>query len=359
MNAPFSRRQLLALAAGAAGAGGLRALGVWPGGSQAAEREISASAGELVASGKLPPRADLRLVLISDLNSSYGSTTYIPEVARAMALIPSLRPDLVLCAGDMVAGQKTSLSEAQLRAMWASFEGRILAPLRKAGLPFAPTMGNHDASSSRSGGRYTFERERQEAARFWTSRRKDLGLSFLDASGFPFFYSVLQDGLFLLVWDASSALISADQLRWAERSLASEAARSARRRLVLGHLPLQAVAKGRDSGGNVLSGADGLRQLLERYDVEAYISGHQHAYFPARLGQLDLFQLGASGSGPRQLLQGGAAPFQTLTVLDLSWQTGRSVDTTYNLRTLEVVNRNALPGRIINRRGQALVRRAG
>lgn len=128
---------------------------------------------------------------------------------------------------------------------------------------------------------------------------------------------------------------------------------------MLGHLPLQAVAKGRDSGGNVLSGADGLRQLLEHYDVEAYISGHQHAYFPARLGQLDLFQLGASGSGPRQLLQGGAAPFQTLTVLDLSWQTGRSVDTTYNLRTLEVVNRNALPGRIINRQGQALVWRAG
>jgi len=365
MQPPLSRRRFLGLTAsalsfgavssGAVGFGAAGAALLGKGGSNAATGLPSATG--LPPGLTLPPRADLRLVLISDLNASYGSTHYIPEVGRAVALIPSLRPDLVLCAGDMVAGQKASLTNSQLKAMWEAFGRRILSPLRKAGLPFAPTMGNHDASASRSGVRYLFERERQEAARFWRQRQNALGLDFLDASGFPFFYSVLQDGLFALVWDASSALVPAEQVRWAERSLASPAARSARRRLVLGHLPLQAVARGRDDGGNVLNGADALRQLMERYGVSAYISGHQHAYYPARLGRLDLFQLGASGSGPRALLQGGAAPFQTLTVLDLSWSSGRTVDTTINLRTLRAVDRNRLPERIVNRQGLALLRR--
>ncbi|MCT0199883.1 metallophosphoesterase [Synechococcus sp. CS-1325] len=352
MQPPLSRRRFLGLTAGAIGTG---AIGTGVLGTGALGRAAFGSGSGFT----LPPRADLRLVLISDLNASYGSTSYIPEVGRAVALIPSLQADLVLCAGDMVAGQKTSLSNAQLTAMWESFGRLILAPLRRAGLPFAPAMGNHDASASRSGGLYTFERERQEAARFWRRRQSSLGLDFLDASGFPFFYSVLQDGLFLLVWDASSALVPAEQVRWAERSLASPAARSARRRLVLGHLPLQAVARGRDDGGNVLNGADALRQLMERHDVSAYISGHQHAYFPARLGRLDLFQLGAAGSGPRALLQGGAAPFQTLTVLDLAWSSGRTVDTTINLRTMRPVERSRLPERLINRQGRVLQRRPG
>ncbi|MGL5077334.1 MAG: metallophosphoesterase, partial [Waterburya sp.] len=48
----------------------------------------------------LPPRKDFRIVVISDLNSQYGSTTYDPEVEQAIALIPQWQPDLVLCGGD-------------------------------------------------------------------------------------------------------------------------------------------------------------------------------------------------------------------------------------------------------------------
>jgi hypothetical protein len=99
-------------------------------------------------------------------------------------------------------------------------------------VPFAFTLGNHDASGSRSGGRYSFALDRQEAERFWRGRRDRLGLRLVDASRFPFAYSVLQDDLFLLVWDASAAQLPADQLAWAERSLASPAARGARERLV-------------------------------------------------------------------------------------------------------------------------------
>ncbi|CAK6696990.1 metallophosphoesterase [Synechococcus sp. BA-124 BA4] len=344
----LSRRQVLGL-------GGL-ALGVAAsGGWRLAQGTPAAAAG--TADLRLPPRGDQRLVLISDLNASYGSTTYIPEVSQGIALIPSLRPDLVVCAGDMVAGQKSSLSTEQLQAMWAGFDRQVLRPLRRAGLPFVPAMGNHDASSSWVDGRYVFERERREASRYWLRQQGDLGLSFADGSGFPFFYSVVQNGLFLLVLDASSAAIPSEQLRWAERSLASVGARGARRRLVVGHLPLLGVSQGRDTPGNVLARSQELRQLLERHQVEAYISGHQHAYYPGRIGQLDLIQLGALGSGPRKLLGQSTAPFQTLTVLDDDWTSGRRRESTVNMRTLQLLNPERLPPRLSDSRGRSQIRR--
>lgn len=56
-----------------------------------------------------PPRGDLRIAIISDLNSAYGSTDDAPEVDRAVALLPAWRPDVVLCSGDMVQQVITNL----------------------------------------------------------------------------------------------------------------------------------------------------------------------------------------------------------------------------------------------------------
>jgi len=342
----LNRRAVLGLA-------GL-AVGSWAAG-QIPARAATGNASQLQA-----PRGDLRLVAISDLNSSYGSTSYLGEVLRAVRLIPGWKPDLVLCGGDMVAGQKQGLSQVHLSAMWASFDRQLLVPLRRAGLPVAITMGNHDASSARSGGRYVFELDRQEAGRYWRGQRNSLGLEFVDARQFPFAYSVRQHDLFLLVWDASSATVPADQVAWAERQLRSPAARTAKLRLVLGHLPLVAVAQGRDRPGDVLSQADALRKLLERTDAHAYISGHHHAYFPGRVGQLDLLHLGALGSGPRRRLQDGAAPVQTLTLIDAFWprdgSAGRTVYTTFNMATLQPIRSQQLPAQIRPSQGPVVSR---
>ncbi|MDM7952330.1 MAG: metallophosphoesterase [Cyanobium sp. CZS 25K] len=341
----LGRRQLLSLSGLAVGAG------LWQAWKPA--RSLAAPSSGLVA----PPRSGTRLVLISDLNASFGSTTYIAEVHRGVALIPPLRPDLVICAGDMVAGQKAGLGRERLAAMWAGFDRSVLSPLRRAGLPFAPAMGNHDASGARSGGRFLFGDDRREAARFWRPRRDTLGLTFVDSGDFPFHYAIRQNDVFVLVWDASTATVPGEQLRWAERILASPAARSASRRLVVGHLPLRAVSQGRDRPGEVLAQAAAVRQLLERHGVEAYVSGHQHAYFPARLGQLDLFHLGAMGSGPRRLLGRNAPPFQTLTVLDLVGSPPRLVDTSFDLQTLRRIDPQRLPRSLTDAAGQVLPRR--
>jgi hypothetical protein len=320
-------------------------------------RRRAAAAGPLP---ELPSRGDRRLVAISDLNGPYGSTSYLEEVRRAVALIPALAPDLVICGGDMVAGQKAGLSAAQLAAMWASFDRQVLMPLRQAHLPFAFTLGNHDASGSRSGGSYSFALDREQAERFWRPRRDRLGLRFVDASLFPYAYSVLQHDIFLLVWDASAAQLPAEQLVWAERSLASPAARAARTRLVIGHLPLHPIAQGRARSGEVLQQAEALQRLLERHDVAAYISGHHHAYFPGRSGEIDLLALGALGHGPRRLLGWGQPPRHTLTLIDLFWarpgQPARRVYTGYDITSLRRIQPAELPERIVTPAGRVIRR---
>ena len=303
-----------------------------------------------------PPRGDVRLVVISDLNSRYGSTTYRAEVKKAVQIMPDWQPDLVICGGDMVAGQSASLSRADIQAMWTAFGAKILAPIRDAGLPFALTLGNHDASSSFSQGRYLYAQEREEADAFWNHPQRDLGLEFVDRTGYPFYYSFKQNQIFYLIWDASSANVSDEQVTWVERSLASDPAQTAKLRIALGHLPFYAIAQGRDRAGEILNRAEDLRSLLERHRVHTYISGHHHAYFPGHAGHLQLLHCGALGNGPRVWLGSADAAIQTLTVVDIDLDSQSTAYTTYNMGTLQVVDESRLPRQIIGPNGRVLRR---
>jgi hypothetical protein len=113
--------------------------------------------------------------------------------------------------------------------------------------------------------------------------------------------------------------------------------------MAIGHLPLYAVAKGRETGGNYLNDADRLRALLEKYNVHTYVSGHHHAYYPAYKGKLELLNTGVLGDGPRRLLSGDLAPSRTITVIDISWTTSDLIYTTYDMDTLKVVDQTTLP----------------
>jgi hypothetical protein len=110
----------------------------------------------------------------------------------------------------------------------------------------------------------------------------------------------------------------------------------------------------------VLQQSETLRQLLERTGAHAYISGHHHAFFPGRVGQLDLLNLGALGSGPRRRLQDSTAPVQTLTVIDAFWPmgdgAGRTTYTSYNMTTLESISSQQLPAQIQPSQGPSLRR---
>ncbi|MEL7143003.1 MAG: metallophosphoesterase [Cyanobacteria bacterium J06631_9] len=301
-----------------------------------------------------PPRGDIRLAIISDLNSAYGSTDYRSEVIAGIGMLPDWQPDMVLCSGDMVAGQSISLSASEIEAMWDAFDEKILSPIRTAGLPFALTLGNHDASSYQDNGEFVFILDRQASEKYWEGHQSDTDLTFVEAGGFPFYYSFKQNDIFYLTWDASSANVPPEQIAWADRALASPEAQSAKLRIVMGHLPMYAVSQRRDRAGEYLNQADELRALLERHNVHTYISGHHHAYFPGKAGNLNTLHAGALGSGPKSLLNTTDAAFQTLTIMDVFLDTASTVYTTYNMNTMEVVNLESLPRLIVGPNGREL-----
>lgn len=281
-----------------------------------------------------PPRGDVRFVVISDLNGSYGSTDYDTAVDSTVARITRVwQPDFVLIAGDMVAGQKRSLSDSTVRAMWAAFDHHVAEPLREAGIPLGFTIGNHDGSAS------GFTRDRRLAAQYW--RDHEPGVSFADSTHFPFYYSFVQDGIYVLAWDASSANVQAlDQVK---NALAGPEAQNARMRIVLGHLPLYAVAEGRNTPGEILRHPDSLRAMLAANDVHTYISGHHHAYYPGRRGELQLLHSGILGGGPRPLLGREQLSPKTVTIVDVDLGAAETTYTTLDAHTLEPIELRDLP----------------
>jgi hypothetical protein len=304
-----------------------------------------------------PIKGDVRILVISDLNSAYGATDYEPQVIKSVNMIPDWQPDLILCSGDMVAGQYPSLTKPQIEAMWAGFDRYLGEPIRRYKIPYGFTLGNHDASGALSvGGKYLYGQERNLAAAYWNNPKNDPGLKFIDKAGFPFYYSFEQNNIFYLVWDASTGRVPKEQVIWAEKVLASSAAQKAKMRIAIGHLPLYAVAVGRDEAGEILADNEQLRSLLEKYNVHTYISGHDHAYYPARKGKLELLHTGALGSGPRPWLNSSLRPINPLTIIDINLNSQSTIYTTYDMRTLKVIDQTTLPRTITSVTG-TIVRR--
>ena len=303
-----------------------------------------------------PKRGDVRIVVISDLNSAYGATDYRDEVKQAVKFIPDWEPDLILCSGDMIAGQ-TVLTREQIQAMWDGFEKHIGSKIRATKIPYGFTIGNHDASAwKNSKGDYLFKDERELAAEYWNDPKHDPNLKFVDRAGFPYYYTFEQNDIFYLVWDASTNRVPPEQVEWAEKALASSKAQNAKMRIAIGHLPFYAVAVGRESIGEVLADADKLRAMLEKYRVHTYISGHHHAYYPGHRGKLELLATGALGEGARPLLDANLPIIRTITVVDINFADSSTTYTTYNMNTLQVVDQQILPRMIVGPNGYVVRR---
>jgi Icc-related predicted phosphoesterase len=296
--------------------------------------------------------------VISDLNGAYGSTDYDPEVDQAINLMPLWQPDMVVCGGDMVAGQNPSLTADRITAMWQAFDQHVAAPLRQQGIPYGFTLGNHDASSARGvRSQYLFQKERDLAAAYWRSPAHHPGLTFIDRSHFPFYYTFELGGIFFMAWDGSSSQLGPEQLAWIEQALASPVAQAAKARLVLSHLPLYAVAVGRDEPGEVLANAPQLQALLERYQVHTVISGHHHAYYPGHRGKLQLLHAGILGSGARPLIDSRLPTRKVLTVLDVDFNRPElTTYTSYDMATLNLINPSELPRFLAGHNGLILRR---
>lgn len=291
-----------------------------------------------------PPRGDVRLVVLGDFNGPYGSVVYPAQVARAMAAVTGVwLPDLLLSPGDVVAGQDRELPDDRFAAMWAAFDEVVAAPLRAVSVPYAVAMGNHDASSQRSSGEYVFARDRRAAKDYWMANAPEL--SYEDRSGYPFDYSFMHPAgtvvdattsLFVVILDASSSAVTRDQRAWLAAQLASPAAVDASARIVVGHLPLVPVSRGRDRPGEYVHEGRELGAVLAEGSVDLYVSGHHAAYYPGRLGDVEL--LFAGGIGGRSLLGSEAAPRSTVSVIDIWLPTSADSGPTFAYTTFDVAD---------------------
>lgn len=257
----------------------------------------------------------LKILLISDLNDSYGSVSYSKDVHEVVKRAKEINPDLILCGGDMVAGQKASLTASRLDSMWMAFDRDVLDPIQQLGIPFGFTMGNHDASPS-------YQLDRAASYKFWSANKYKANLTYVDDTHFPYYFSYIKNNVFFISWDASSAEIPAAVKVWMEKQLALPIASKARARIVLGHLPLYAIVAAKNKKGEVLSEADETFEFLKRNNVDMYISGHQHAYYPATKEKLTLLHAGCLGGGPRPILGHSAAANKAYAIVEIPKRKG-------------------------------------
>lgn len=235
-----------------------------------------------------PAEPPLHVAVISDLNGSYGSTSYSRTVTDAVDRIIEMEPDLVLCAGDMVAGQQAGLDYG---AMWDGFHEAVSQPLAEAGIPLAVTPGNHDGS-----GYPAFDGEREVYVDEWTARRP--AIDFRDDGAYPLHYSFsMGPALFVSLDDTIVGPLDPDQHTWLEGELT--AGQDFPVKVVFGHLPIRPFTQGRES--EILDDGD-LERTLADGGVSLFVSGHHHGYFPGRHAGLRQVSMACLGSGSRRLL---------------------------------------------------------
>jgi hypothetical protein len=292
--------------------------------------------------GTVPTARPVRAVVFGDFNGPYGSTTYARVVTDVVTRIISVwRPDVLLSAGDLVAGQMSGLPDTRFSEMWQAFDVAVGRPIRQAGIPIGFALGNHDASAARgTGGDYLFQRERDAAAAYWRDSARRPRLDYRDARPFPFYYSFMVGGIFVLVLDATTHIIQ--DAPWVLAALRSADAHSARMRIVIGHLPLYGISQGRSKFGEVIEQGEQWRQTFETSGVDLYLSGHHAAYYPAHRGRLRLLHSGGVGAR-RYVGYPGVRPRSTVTLMQIDPATRTITLETVDVKTRELVELSELP----------------
>jgi hypothetical protein len=252
--------------------------------------------------------AALKVAVISDLNSSYGSTRYEAGVPRAVGRLVALKPDLVIITGDMVAGQRPSppLRPDAVEAMWAAFHLKVTGPIQAAGIPIAVTPGNHDASAHKK-----FSQERQIFSEQWLDHLPNV--FFLDRKNYPFDYAFsVGEVLFVSLEATRAQALEVGQRIWLDQLLTREGGRF-RHRVVFSHLPIYAFSEGFET--EVTADRE-LEQLLQRHRVDLYLTGHHHAFYPGFRGSVRFVGQACLGAGPRKLIGAGQVSERAVTWLE-------------------------------------------
>jgi len=242
------------------------------------------------------------------MNQDYGSKQYTPALKAAIENIRHSGANLVLSTGDMVAGQKRGLDYT---GMWNAFHNVVSRPLGSSGIPLLPSPGNHDGSAETN---FANERNHYRAtwnefplSRFNADRAPEDQVAFLPGvvQNWPLNYAVTMGPALFIALDATvgSTLVN-NQLAWLESVLQKSGPYTVK--MIFGHFPLFPFTFDRASNylgeGNPTL-ANRLETMLEQYQVDFFLSGHHHAYYPGRrMGSVRYVSVPLLGTGARYLL---------------------------------------------------------
>lgn len=183
------------------------------------------------------PAVALRFAAVGDFGDGSANER---QVAEAIVAEHGQRPlDLLLLLGDMVYpnGDPSEVDKKFLTPY---------ASVREEGIDTAAVLGNHDIKTDAD--------------------------AIADAFGMPArFYAFSRGGVDFFALDSSTGAIAAPQLRWFESALRRS---TARWKVAFMHVP--AFSAGQHGPNVALQRA--LVPLLDRYDVDLMITGHDHDY---------------------------------------------------------------------------------
>lgn len=219
-----------------------------------------------------PPRpiAPWTIAVLSDLHVEPDGS--IPaRLPQVVAAVIARRPRLVVVTGDFTDGGPGDPAGRVARApQWWRSARRALTPIRAAGIPVLPIAGNHD--SCLPAYRLAYAAAWSDLDRWaapleiWGSRQPFEGVA-LDAA--PFSYSVDLDGVHLVLAHVVDTSLDRSVARWIAGELA--AARTARLRLVFGHVPLSSIM-----GDSRRAAVTELGRILAAGRADLYVAGHEH-----------------------------------------------------------------------------------
>jgi predicted phosphodiesterase len=144
-----------------------------------------------------------------------------------------------------------------------------------------------------------------------------LGLNFVSKTHYPFYFSYIKNDVFFISWDAAGAAVHNDVYEWMKDQLNSKEAKKAKLRILLGHLPLFAIVSSKNKAGEVLADTQNAADFFQHNGIDLYISGHQHAYYPAQINQLRLLNMGCIGEGPRMRIGDSTAATRAYTIIEI------------------------------------------
>ena len=246
-----------------------------------------------------------RFAVISDLNGSYGSKKYKKDVSLAVDYITDKKNnvDFVISTGDMVAGQKSGLD---YKGMWESFHNNVTRRFSKLGLALYPSPGNHDAYVSRRVERDHYEKSWNDEDQLKMNR--DFKFVKGVVQNYPFQYAfTIGPALFISLDSSDLKPYTDEKIQWIVDVL--EESKGVKHKFIFGHVPLVPFAFKREmeySARGSVSFLKTMEEILEKYSVDIFFSGHHHVYYPGRRhGKTQFVSVPLLGEGARHLITRG------------------------------------------------------